>query len=303
MPDEQVGGNSGTAVAEPVSQPASGQTAPATTETSDPNGQASGQGQSAPAEDKFSNIDPETLPPELKAIYKNLQTDYVKKTTSVADMRKKAEAYDAVSKDQRFIDYWKGLNQTQKADFKEQKAEAEKTLGQKISDEEFTKAFQSKDDFLSLLERVVQDRSEKSQKKIEKLEQQLSVKEAQDVVESFATEVGKDGKPVRPDFYSLDAEDGLISGFLKVNPPEDTSQQAYLAKLNEAYSWSKAMTQKYYEKGKAEALQIIQKKAAGSTEPPTQAAKGAYTGPDPKKMSVRDAMELAKKGIRVPRDD
>ncbi len=98
-------------------------------------------------------------------------------------------------------------------------------------------------------------------------------------------------------------EDQLITGYLNVNPPENTSEQAYMQKLNEAYSWAKATTQKYYEKGKAEALQIIQKKASTSTEPPTQAAKGAYTGPNPKGMSVRDAMELAKKGIRVPRDD
>jgi uncharacterized protein YdeI (BOF family) len=74
-------------------------------------------------------------------------------------------------------------------------------------------------------------------------------------------------------------------------------------KLNEAYGWAKQVSQKYYEKGRAEALQTIQKKVASSTEPPTNAAKGAYTGPDPKKMSVRDAIDLAKKRITVPRDD
>jgi len=75
---------------------------------------------------------------------------------------------------------------------------------------------------------------------------------------------------------------------------------AYLNKLNEAYSWAKAVTQKYYEKGRADALKRIEQKVAGSTEPPTQATKGAYTGPDPKKLSVREAMDLAKKGIKVP---
>lgn len=303
MAQGQNEGNSGTAVAEPASQSAPGQAAPAPAETQSQSGPAATQAQSAPAEDSFSSIDPNTLPPELQAVYKNLQADYTKKTMSIADVRKKADAYDAVSKDQRFVDYWKGLNQAQKADFKEQKQEAEQKLGEKISDEEFLKAFDGKENFLSLIEKLIQDKSEKSQKKIEKLEQQLSVKEAADVVESFATEIDKaTGKPVRPDFYSLD-EDQLITGFLHVNPPENTSQAAYIAKLNEAYGWAKSVSQKYYEKGKAEALQIIQKKAATSTEPPTNAAKGAYTGPDPKKMSVKDAMELAKKGIRVPRDD
>lgn len=299
MADDQVGGNSGTAVAEPASAPA-GQAVPAAPQTPSQNGQAATQAQSAPAEESFSSVDPETLPPELKAIYKNLQADYTKKLQPIADIRKKADAYDAVSRDQRFVDYWKGLNQTQKADYKEQKAEVEKKLGEKISDEDFTKAFNSKDEFLSFLERVVQDRSEKSQKKIEKLEQQLSLKESREVIDDFAIETGTDGKPLRPDFDSLN-EEQLITGYLNVNPPENTSREAYIAKLNEAYGWAKHVSQKYIEKGKAEALQIIQKKAAASTEPPTSSAKGAYTGP--KMPSVREAIELAKKGQRVVRDD
>lgn len=299
MTDGPIEGNSATAVAEPA---ASGQTAPVSGETQGQNGQAATQAQSAPAEESFSSVDPSTLPPELQAVYKSMQSDYTKKTQSIADVRKKAEAYDTVSKDQRFVDYWKGLDKTQKADFKEQKAEAEKRLGEKISDEEFTKAFNSKEDFLSFFEKAVREVGEKSQKKIESLEQKLSLKDSQDLTTSFATEIGKDGKPMRPDFDDLE-ENNLISGFLAVNQPENGSAQAQLAKLNEAYGWAKAISQKYYEKGKAEALQIIQKKAATSTEPPTNAAKGAYTGPDPRKMSVRDAMELAKKGIRVPRDD
>jgi hypothetical protein len=301
MSDDLIGGNSGTAVAEPTT----GQSAPASTGTSDQNGQAaSTQAQSAPAEESFSSIDPNTLPPELQAVYKSMQSDYTKKLQPIADMRKKADAFDKVSSRSDFRDWWSGATKEQKADFKEQKAEAEKTLGQKISDEEFTKGFQSKDDFLSLIEKVVTDRSEKSQKKIEQLEQKLSVKDAESYVDQFATEVGKDGKPVRPDFYSLD-DDRLITGYLQlsIDPNKGIGADEYAQKLNEAYSWAKGISQKYYEKGKAEALQIIQKKAAASTEPPTGAAKGAYTGPDPKKMSVREAMELAKKNIRVPRDD
>lgn len=300
MSDDQAGGNSTTAVAEPA---ASGQSdATVSVGTSDQNGQAATQAQSAPAEEQFSTIDPNTLSPELKAVYKNLQSDYTKKTQSVAEMRKKAEAYDTVSKDQRFVDYWKGLNREEKADYKEQKAEVEKRLGEKISDEDFTKAFNSKEDFLSFFEKAVQEVAGKDRQKIEKLEHQLSVKDSQDLTTSFATELGKDGKILRPDFDDLE-ENNLISGFLAVNQPKNQSPQAQLEKLHEAYGWAKAVSQKFYEKGKAEALQIIQKKAASSTEPPTTSAKGAYSGPPPKNLSVREAMDLAKKGIRVPRDD
>lgn len=300
MAEGQVEGNSAVAVAEPAP---SGQAVPVSNETPSQNGQAATQAQSAPAEESFSSIDPNTLPPELQSVYKSMQADFTKKTMSIADVRKKAENYDAISKDQRFVDYWKGLNQQQKADFKEQKAEVEKKLSEKITDEEFQKAMtESKDSYLSLHEKIVRDVMEKSQKQIEELQQKLSTKDAQDVIQSYATEIGKDGKPVRPDFDSLD-EDHLITGFLNLNPPENQSEQAYVQRLNEAYGWAKTVSQKYYEKGKAEALQIIQKKAANSSEPPTNAAKGAYTGGDPKKMSVRELMDLAKKGIRVPRDD
>lgn len=300
MAEEITGGTSATAVAEPVT----GQTAAAPTETPSQNGQADTQVQSAPAEESFSSIDPKTLTPEMQAVYKSLQSDYTKKTMSIADTRKKAEAFDKVSSRSDFKDWWSGANKVQKADFKEQKAEVEKTLGQKITDERFQQAFQTKDGFLELIAEVAKDIGGKSQSKIEQLEQKLSIKDAESFVENFATEMGADGKPVRPDFYSLD-EDRLITGYLQlsIDPSKGLSSEEYADKLNEAYGWAKNLSQKYYEKGKAEALQIIKTKAAQSSEPPTGGAKGAYTGPNPKNLSVREAMDLAKKNIRVPRDD
>lgn len=289
------------AVAEPASQPATGQAASQVSGTPEgQNGSAATQAQSASAEDNFSNVDPTTLPPELQKVYKNLQADYTRKTQSIADARKKAEAYDYLSKDQRFVEYWNGLNKQQKAEFKEQKTETEKRLGEKITNERFAKAFESKDDFLALLEEVVQDRSAKSQKKIEALEKQLSVKEAADVIESFAREADpKTGQQVRPDFYKLD-EDQLITGFLTINQPEGGTPQAYVSKLNEAYSWAKSVTQKYYEKGKAETLARMQQKAATSTEMPTNATKSTVSAKDAKNWSVSEAIARAKKGERVP---
>lgn len=291
-----VDSNSAAAVAEPVTGQ-SGTVASGTVETQ--SGQAT-EGQSAPAEESFSNIDPKTLPPELQAVYKNLQSDYTKKTQSVADVRKKAEQYDQLSKDQKFIDYWNGLSKQQKAEYKEQKAEAEKRLGEKITDDRFTKAFESKDGFLDLIAEVVKETSAKDRKEIEALKQYKTVNEASSIVEAFATEKGTDGKPLRPDFYALD-EDGLISGFLKLSAPEKGyTAEEYPAFLDKAYNWSKTLSQKYYEKGKQEALTRIQQKVSTSSNPPTQAAKGAYTGPEPKKMTVREAMDLAKRGIKVP---
>lgn len=302
MVDGSNEGNTATAVAEPA---ASGQASTATTTvTQSQNGQAATQAQSAPAEESFSAIDPKTLSPEMQAVYKNLQADYTKKTMSIADVRKKADAYDAVAKDPKFVSYWKGLNQTQKADFKDQKAEVEKTLGQKIDDARFQKAFETKDGFLDLMAEVAKEAVSKERKEIEDLKQYKAVNEASSLVEQFATEKAKDGQLVRPDFYNLE-EDKLITGYLQlaIDPSKGVSPDEYNQKLNEAYAWAKTLSQKYFEKGKSEALQIIQKKAATSTEPPTQAAKGAYTGSEPKKLTASEAFQLAKKGIRVPRDD
>lgn len=300
MAEGTIESNSATATAEPVI----GQSA--TPDSGTPqgqNGSASGQGQSASVEEQFSNIDPKTLPPELQAQYKSMQADYTKKTQSIADRAKKADAYDQISRDPRFVDYWNGLNRQQKADFKEQKQEVEKKLGEKITDDRFKQAFESKDGFLELMAEVAREASAKDRKEIESLKQYKTVGEAERIVEAFAKEVGTDGKPMRPDFYALD-EDGLINGFLRLSAPDKGyTAEDYPTKLNEAYNWSKNLSQKYYEKGRQDALARIQQKAATSTNPPTQPVKGAYTGPDPKKMSVREAMDLAKRGIRVPSSD
>lgn len=272
------------------------------------NGQASIQDQSAPVEESFSSIDPKTLPPELQALHKSLQADYTRKTQAAAErmkqveaLEKKAKAYDQLTGDQRFKEYWTGLNRQEKAEFKAEKAIAEEALGKKISDDEFAKAFESKESFLDLVKRVANEARTDDQRRIQELEQKLTVSVAQDVVDAFVTELGQDGKPMRTDFYELnDPKYSLISGFLQVNPPENQSPEAYRQRLDEAYSWAKSLSQDFYNKGKAEALSILQKKAAASSEMPTQAAKGVYSGPDPKKLSVREAMELAKKGQRIP---
>jgi len=254
----------------------------------------------APAEDTFYSGDPNSLPPELQQAYKNMLKDYKSKTSEIADTRRKAQEYDKLSANQQFKDYWSGLSRKEKNDFREQKAEAEKSLGQKISDEDFQKSFESKDGFLNLMKRVVDETQAQNLEKLKQMEDKLTVAEASDVVDRFASEVGNDGKPIRPDFHDLDKEFGLITGFLRVNPPEERSEAAYNQKLNEAYTWATGMTQHYYNLGKSEGLKIVQSKVAASSEMPTSAAKGVYTGPDPKKLTVSERFQEAKKGQRIP---
>lgn len=284
---------------------------PAQASTGTVESQASQAPETAPSEETFFTGDPKSLPPELQQAYKNMLKDYKTKTQSVAERTKglnaleeKAKAYDQLSSDKRFRDYWSGLNRQEKTEFKEQKAEMQKALGQKISDDEFAKSFESKDEFLGLLERVVDEKVGRSQARIQELEQKVVLSEASDIVESFATEVGKDGNPVRPDFYQLnDPKLNLITGFLQVNPPEGKTPEAYRERLNEAYSWAQNVKEHFRSLGKNEALQIIQKKAAASSEMPTQAAKtSSVSAKDAKNWTVREAIEHAKRGDRVPQN-
>lgn len=301
MPETVTSPTPETQTATPVTQAPQSVTGTAPSSGSDAQTQAG----AAPSEDTFLSGDPNSLPPELRQHYDNMLKDYKQKTQAIAedrkripDLEKKAQSYDQLTSDQRFKEYWSGLDRKGRSDFKEQKAEAEKRLGEKISDTDFAKAFESKDNFLDLLQRVVEDKRAGDQREIQELKQKVGLNETADAIESVASELDKATKqPIRPDFYELD-EDKLITGYLTVNRPQNS--QEVRTKTIEAYDWAKTVKAKYFEMGKADALKVIQTKAQNSSEPPTVTSKGAYTGPDPKKVDVSEAVALARKGIRVP---
>lgn len=61
--------------------------------------------------DSFTNIDPQSLPPELKGLYNNMLTDYRAKTTEVAPWRKSFEGLDVDPDEARaMIDFYQSLN-------------------------------------------------------------------------------------------------------------------------------------------------------------------------------------------------
>jgi len=55
-------------------------------------GQGVGDEQSITSSEAFTNVDPNTLPPELQSIYKSLQGDYTRKTQEIAQERKLFES-------------------------------------------------------------------------------------------------------------------------------------------------------------------------------------------------------------------
>ena len=68
---------------------------PATTTTD--GGQANVQPQ---GQESFTNVDPNTLPPELQGIYKNLQGDYTRKMQEVSPWRKTVEQFGGMTPEQ-----------------------------------------------------------------------------------------------------------------------------------------------------------------------------------------------------------
>lgn len=302
MPDGQIVA-SDTAAASAAAPTGQAVSAPAVApETS--NGQAAPQAQGATAEDNFTSIDPKTLSPELQAVHKSMLGDYTKKTMAIADREKaleiaskKAAEYDRLTSTQQFKEVWSEMSRREKADFKDQKAEAEQKLGQRITDEEFAKSFETKDGFLSLMEKISNLSREKDQKKISELEQKVGTSEAANIIDAVALEAGKDGLPLRPDFYELS---DLVTGFLRLNATNDPKE--FQQSVTSAYDWAKSYTQKFYDKGRADALKVIQQKAQNSSEPATITSKSAYAGPDPKKLDAAEAVALARKGIRVPQN-
>jgi hypothetical protein len=52
--------------------------------------------------DSFTKINPETLPDELKGVYKSMLADYTRKTQAAAQVRSKAEAFDDLASNPTF---------------------------------------------------------------------------------------------------------------------------------------------------------------------------------------------------------
>lgn len=225
-----------------------------------------------PAEEQFGGVDIKSLPKEIQSLLKEkhdaMLRDYKEKTTKLSEERKgfepvskKAEALDQLLQDQTFIDWWNSKNAP---------PETQKELTPE--------------------EQLVQ--------KVQTIEQELLHEKANATVVEFAEAVDDKGQKLRPDFDEL-SNTGLINGYLQLNPAK--GKQDFQSKLNEAYVWVKEAVAPFIEKGRKMAIEEMQRKASNGTLPPQSGVKGTYDGPDPRKASVNELVEMARKGIRVPR--
>lgn len=222
-------------------------------ETTPVSGEAGSNGEAATKDDSFTQLDPNSLPPELKSKYDSMLSDYKKKTAEIAEQRRQYESYtdkvkfaDMVTSDPEFVDWFN----------KKYSSDAQNHNNNEVPEP-------------------------------------IAIKRELDTVK--ASLVVKDFKQGHPDFDQLDA-DGLISGYVRLNPP--TSERDWTSTLKKAYEYAKSTRDKWVDEGRKEGLQRVSEKANSSTIPPSSTPAPAYSG-DPKNMSVSEAVALAMKGIRI----
>jgi hypothetical protein len=248
-----------------------------------------GKGQGAPTEEGFTRLDPNTLPPEVRGAYDNMLRDYKTKTAQLAEERKsfdpvreKAASYDRLVQEIRT----------------RQAAASGQRTGMP-SPEEWQEA-----QFDPIKQQALFDRMLDA--KVEPLRQQQKRTEALSFVEQFSSAKDEKGQALRPDFGLLsnigEGENALdlINVFYMQNPAISDDPTAWNVALNDAYTRAKAWYDNIASKVKADVLAAAKKKASGSSETPSISAGSVYTGPDPKKITDREAVAMAMKGIRVP---
>lgn len=235
-----------------------------------------------PNQDTFTSIDAKSLSPELKSKYDAMLTDYKKKTTEVAQQRKEAEAkykeVQDVLQNPEFQKTYQQLTSSQKAEVKQDG----------ITEEEFNKAFENKDNFAGFIQKVANMSTANSQKEVTDLKASLMI---------------KDFKSNHPEWDKLNKY-GFITKQLQTDRrAHGNNEMEWRQALDDAYNNSARVYNEIVEEGKRQGLERVQQKVAASTEPPTHTAASANPFGDPRKWTTRQAIEAAKQGYRVGIND
>lgn len=236
--------------------------------------QATGQGEAA---ESFTNIDPKTLTPELRTVYDNMYRGFQEKNRGMAEVRKqaseykeKADIYDELSRDDQFVSYWNNP--------KAQKQPAATPEAESVDNDPETE--------VRTLKNQVSDLQKSQQRN-----------DTDRFIDSYAMETDKDGNLLRPEFRKL-TDNGLVPMFFAQDPSK--TQKDRKIKLAKAYTRAVDFVNGIREEGRKAVLPEIQSKANQTVEEPSVATGASYSGPDPKKLTTREAFEMSKRGQFVP---
>lgn len=254
--------------------------------TSATNGQATG---AAPADELFKGVDPNKLPPEVKAHYDSMLRDYREKTTKLSETiksesqkateayRQKAELYDQIAQQEEFVRQWNDY--VQKAQSSGQPANpADPVLNQ-------------------------------MKQQIQEMNQKIQQTELAQVTEAFAEAVNEKGEKLHPEFDQLngifigklqegqESEDfSLLRACIELSPGSNPQE-----KLANGYKAAKAVHDAIFEAGKKAGMGRVQAKVQNGTIPPTNAGGEGLTITEKKPKNAQEALEMAKKGLMVSR--
>ena len=209
-------------------------------------------------EDSF--FDSKTLPAELMPAYKNMQASYTKKTQEIADVRKKADAFNQLSSYQPFLQWY------DKHTKGETDSNPDKESGE-LTDDEFSLLMSDKKLFTQYVSELAKQQAlpvaEEAKRKALSLQREMEIKD-------FGKEY--------PDFWTLDKQ-GLIEPLMRKYPNADIEDVYKMA--NYDFLEQQAI---------AKAHGIVQQKKAASVE---KTGLPSTSSPVVKVKSREEAMSLA----------
>lgn len=227
-------------------------------------------------------FDPKGLSPELQQAYKQMQADYTRKTQEIADVRKKGETLDQLSKYQPFVDWYNkhraGLDKEPEQTPAAKKEEPLAQALEELSPEKYAELFNNPKAFREYVQSVALNASAPY---IQEAQQKAEFVMNLNKVESFAKE--------HPDFWELDKH-GLIEPLITKYPGMELEDVYRLAKF--PFVEDEAVRK---------AHNIVQDKRVAVTEKPGQVMPGSSRV---KVKSREEAMSLAwdyaQKGQEIP---
>lgn len=274
-----------TVIANPT--PANGTTAtPAQQEPVSSTGTAPTNGearQSAPVEDNFTRVDPNTLPPQLKQTYENMLRDYKDKTARVSETAKTeaAKMTEAYKKKADFYDAF-------------------------VQHEDLVKYYE---DFRQKLTQPPANPTDPQNQEIQTVKQQIQEIQAQKVIEDFQNAKNEKGDFINGDFEKLG---NIVVGEI---PNQDGTKNTYsllraavelasgttpAEKLMNGYKSAKATFDAIFEEGKKMGMGRIQAKVRNSSLPPSSVNPGS-SAPHRAKNAL-EALQFAKQGLLPPNE-
>ena len=267
-----------------------GTTVATPSEPTQPQGTAPASGearQSAPAEENFTRVDPNSLPPQLREAYNNMLRDYKEKTTKISEsvksqvaketeaLKRKADWYDQFLQEEEAVKWWNQYAQTKSNPGTPPETEAITRLEQQLQEVQ-----------------QVQLRTEMGQ-----------------VADAFADAVNDKGEKQHPDFDKLNSivvgsipqKNGETEEYTLLRACIELSPGSAQERLANGYKKAKELHDAIFEEGRKAGLGRIQSRVLNSTQPPTGVAPNAQQVTDKVPQNAREAWELAKRGISVRR--